>query len=328
MANIFSFYRKGLHYLKVLLQLVYQLIRMPVTATYRKRFGLFRNPAVRRELQLLNPVSDHQRMVHLLTAYEFPFDITRALELALFHTYASPRVSGLLAHTGEFEHHGQKRYDDTGRLIQEFIESGYDSEKGQRAIAHMNLIHSHYRIDNADFLFVLGTFVLYPIEWLKHYGWRSLTPSEELALFYFFREVGQRMNLIDLPGSLPDLRAFMDVYETRHFRYTESNRRIADATVKIVQGWFPAFLHPLVRPTFAALINDKLRMAFAYERPPGWFTAIVTGALWVRKWPLRWLTVESYPSIIAKTRYRHYPAGPPEIEAVGPDQLMEKTADS
>ena len=294
-----------------------------MTVTYAKHFGLFRNPAVRRELQALDPVRDNQRMVHLLTAYEFPFDITRALELALFHTYASPRVSGLLARTGEFERHGQKRYDDTSRLISEFMESGYDSEKGLRAIAQMNHIHGHYRIDNADFLFVLATFVFYPIDWLRRYGWRKLTDSEELALFYFFREVGRRMNLTDLPDTMTDLRAFTDAYEDRYFRYADSNRRIADATVTIVQGWFPTFLHPLVQPAFAALITDKLRLAFNYERPPGWFIVLTNSALWMRKWPLRWVTFKPYPSLIEKTTFRYYPAGPPDIEAVGPEEMKK-----
>ncbi|MCK8493732.1 DUF2236 domain-containing protein [Spirosoma sp. RP8] len=291
-------------------------------AVYSKRFGLFRNPAVGCELQTLDPVRDHQRMVHLLTAYEFPFDITRALELALFHTYASPRVSGLLARTGEFERHGQKRYDDTSRLIGQFMESGYDSDKGQRAIAHMNLIHSHYRIDNADYLFVLATFVFYPIDWLNQYGWRKLTNSEELAFFYFFREVGRRMNLSELPDTIADLQAFVDAYEAKYFRYTESNQRIADATVKIVQGWFPRFLHPLVQPTFSALIPEKLRLAFGYQRPPDWFTGLAQGALWLRKWPLRWITFKPYPYLIEKSSFRYYPAGPPDIEAVGPDKII------
>jgi len=296
-----------------------------MSAVYKKRLGLFRTAAVRHELERLDPIRDHQRMVHLLTAYEFPFDITRALELALFHTYASPRVSGLLARTGEFEHHGQKRYDDTSRLISEFMESGYDSEKGQRAIAHMNRIHGHYRIDNADFLFVLATFVFYPIDWIDRYGWRKLTKSEELALFYFFREVGRRMNLADLPDNLDTLKSFTEAYEAQHFRYTESNRRIADATVNIVKGWFPSLLHPLVEPTFSALINDKLRTAFGYQRPAGWFTALIEGGLWLRKWPLRWITFKPYPSLIEKTSFRYYPAGPPAIEAVGPAHIIKKT---
>ncbi|MFD2571958.1 oxygenase MpaB family protein [Spirosoma soli] len=293
-----------------------------MTSVYSKRFGFFRHPAIGRELQALDPISDHQRMVHLLTAYEFPFDITRALELALFHTYASPRVSGLLAHTGEFERHGQKRYDDTSRLIAEFMESGYDSEKGQRAIAHMNLIHSHYQIDNADYLFVLSTFIFYPINWVNQYGWRKLTPAEELSIFYFFRAVGERMNLTDLPDSIAELRAFTDAYEDRYFRYTESNRRIADATVSIVKGWFPNFLRPLVQPAVAAMISPKLRDAFGYVTPPGWFTALIAGGLWIRKFPLRWLTFKPYPSLVQHTTFRHYPDGPPDIEAVGPEKLL------
>ena len=35
------------------------------------------------EILKSDPVRDHQRIVYLLTAYEFPFDITRALEFAL-----------------------------------------------------------------------------------------------------------------------------------------------------------------------------------------------------------------------------------------------------
>lgn len=295
-----------------------------MSMTYQKRLGLFRSPAVQRELQTLDPVADHQRMVHLLVAYEFPFDITRALELALFHTYASPKVSGLLARTGEFERHGQKRYDDTGLLIAQFLESGYDGEKGRRAIAHMNHIHGHYRIDNADFVFVLATFITYPIDWLSHYGWRKLSSAEELALFYFFQEVGRRMHLTNLPADLAELRAFTAAYEGRHFRYSESNQRIADATVQIVQGWFPTFLRGLVKPAFSALISDQLRRAFGYARAPSWLVTALNGALWVRKWPLRWVTFQAYPALVENTTYRHYPAGPPAIEAIGPERIVGK----
>lgn len=291
--------------------------------TYHKRFGLFRDPAVRQELQQLDPVRDHQRMVHLLVAYEFPYDIVRALELALFHTYASPRVSGLLARTGEFERHGQKRYDDTSRLIAQFMESGYDDEKGQRAIAHMNLIHSHYRIDNADYLFVLATFVTYPINWLRRYGWRALTPNEELAFFYFFMEVGRRMHLNELPGSMADMQEFTANYEQRHFRYTESNRRVADATIRIVEGWFPKGLRFVVKPAASALLTEPLRAAFGYLAAPGWVVNTLNGVLWLRKWPLRWLTFEPYPSLVEKATYRHYPAGVPAIEATGPDSIRQ-----
>lgn len=45
------------------------------------------------EIMDLDPKLDHQRIVHLMVCYEFPFDITRALEFALFRTYYVPSIS-------------------------------------------------------------------------------------------------------------------------------------------------------------------------------------------------------------------------------------------
>ncbi|MFD1141053.1 oxygenase MpaB family protein [Larkinella insperata] len=296
----------------------------PEGPVYAKRAGLFRNPAVRRELQQLDPERDYQRMVQLLVGYEFPFDTQRALELALFHTYANPRTSALLVHTGEFERHGQKRYDDTAILISWFMQYGLNTETGLRAITQMNRIHGHYRIRNDDFLIVLSTFIFYPINWINRYGWRKLTPAEERAFFLFFREVGQRMNLTDVPQSLPELRTFTDDYEAEHFRYDEVNRRLADATVRIVQGWLPGPLRFGVKPVFAALINDKLREAFGYERPPRWFSGLLEGALWLRKIPLRWITFKPYPTLVENTLHRSYRSGLPAVEELGPTKLLQK----
>ena len=292
-------------------------------AIYSKLAGVFRNPAVRRELQQLDPARASQRMTQLLVGYEFPFDIERALELALFHTYAHPRTSALLIRTGEFERHGQKRYDDTRILIAWFMQYGLNTETGQRAINQMNRIHGAYRIANEDFLLVLSTFVFYPINWINRYGWRKLTPAEERAIFLFFREVGHRMNLHDVPDTLEDLKAFAEAFEAEYFRYDESNRRLANATVRIVENWFPKVLRPVVQPTFAALINDQLREAFGYQRPAGWYIGLINGALWLRKWPLRWITFKSYPTLVENSFHRFYhKTGLPEVEALGPEKLI------
>jgi hypothetical protein len=291
---------------------------------YRRKLGLFRNPAVRAELSRLDPERDFQRMVQLLVGYEFPFDITRALELALFHTFASPSVSALLTRTGQFERHGQKRYDDTSLLISRFMQDGLESETGQRAIHHMNRIHGHYRIPNEDFIFVLSTFVFYPIEWVNRYGWRPLIPAEERAWFLFFREVGLQMGMQELPATVEELRAFTDAYEASHFRYQESNRRIADSTVRIVEGWFPFFLRPAVKPVFAALIHDSLLRAFGYQRPAAWLVGVLNGSFRLRKWPLRWITFKPYPTLIENSTYRSYPQGIPNIEAIGPKGMIRE----
>jgi hypothetical protein len=45
------------------------------------------------EIQRLDPRRDCQRIVYLLTYHEFPFDTLRAVEFALYRTFAIPSIS-------------------------------------------------------------------------------------------------------------------------------------------------------------------------------------------------------------------------------------------
>ena len=114
------------------------------------------------EIRGLDPVADHQRIVFLSTRVDFPFDTTRALELALFRTFAVPSIGELLYSTGEFTQRAQKRYDDTVLILAELLEWGYDSERGREALRRINRFHGKYEIPNEDFLYVLSTFHLEP----------------------------------------------------------------------------------------------------------------------------------------------------------------------
>ena len=62
-----------------------------------------------REIRTLDPERDCRRIVYLDVFHEFPFDTTRALELAFFKTFAVPSIAELLDSTGEFVERGQKR---------------------------------------------------------------------------------------------------------------------------------------------------------------------------------------------------------------------------
>jgi hypothetical protein len=295
------------------------------SAVYRKRFGFLRNPAVREEIAMLDAERDCQRIVHLLSCYEFPFDITRCLELALFHTYGSVPVSRLLDKTGEFRKFGQKRYDDTRLLISHFLEEGYDSEFGSDAISRMNAIHGHFRIPNEDFLFVLSTFVSYPIDWLAKYGYRPMTPHEKLAWFTFFRRIGERMGIRDIPATWEVFKQWVEDYETKNLVYADSNRRVADATVAIFAGWFPWPPKSVVEPAVRALIDDKLRRAFGYEKPPSWWCALLHGVLTLRARVKRILHLEHQPKLIASTRNRTYPGNRYTIAGITPSYLKDNS---
>jgi hypothetical protein len=83
----------------------------------------------------LDPRRDCAQIARNLARVALPWDTTRSLELALFRTFASPRIGGLLHATGEFEARSQKRYEDTDLIVSEIVEHGYDSDRIARSAA-------------------------------------------------------------------------------------------------------------------------------------------------------------------------------------------------
>ncbi|MGD9855849.1 MAG: oxygenase MpaB family protein, partial [Planctomycetaceae bacterium] len=214
--------------------------------------------AIRDEILRLDPARDHQRIVHLSACYDFPFDTTRALEFALFRTFCVPSISALLDRTGEFASRAQKRYDDTDLIISELMEWGYQSERGERALRRMNAIHGRFRIANDDYLYVLSTFIFEPIRWIARFGWRDLVNQERLGFFHFWREVGRRMEIRDIPANYDAFEQFNRKFERERFRFTETNRRVGLATRELFVGWMPRVFASITRGVIHALLDEPL----------------------------------------------------------------------
>ncbi len=286
--------------------------------TYRRPFGVLHHRGIRREIAQLDAQRGCQRIVHLLSCYEFPFDVTRALEVALFHTYGSQSVARLLDRTGQFQRHGQKRYDDTNVLIALFMEAGWDGDEGARALARMNSLHAHFRIPNEDFLFVLWTFLDFPVQWMRDFGWRAFTPHEEAAWFHYWVGIGQRMGLADIPASKAAFDAFVDAYEQREMQPNDASARVARATVAVMQGWLPGPLRWAVLPAAACLVRPRLRLAARIAEPAPLLNASLRGVLRLRAWVKRFVSIERYPTLLANKHLRSYPQGRPPVDQVGP----------
>jgi hypothetical protein len=272
------------------------------------------------EIRGLDPERDDQRIVFLSTCYDFPFDTTRALEFALFRTFAVPSISALLDRTGEFQNRAQKRYDDTDIIVSELMERGYESERGKRALRRMNRLHGRFAIANEDFLYVLSTFVLEPIRWNARFGWRPLCEQERLGYFHFWRAVGRRMNIRDLPADYDEFERFNRAYERQHFRFTEANARVGSATRELFVGWMPRPFAPVVRRVIYALLDDPLVDAFGFPRPSGLMRRLVEGALRLRARALRWLPTRRRPRFRTEMRHPTYPDGY-TIEQLGPPEF-------
>jgi hypothetical protein len=274
-------------------------------------------PTVLEQVRQLDPERDHQRIVFLTTRCDFPFDTTRSLEFALFRTFCVPSISALLDRTQEFERRAQRRYDDTDIIISEFLEHGYDSERGRAALRRMNLLHARFEISNEDFLYVLSTFVFEPIRWMDRFGWRRLCEQERLALFHFWREVGRRMNIRQIPTGYEGFEAYNLAYEQAHFRYADTNHRVGTATREMFVSWFPRPLHAVVRRCIHAIMDDRLRECFGFPRPSRFWLWVVPAALRVRARVLRWWPRHNRPVLRTAMKHRSYPAGY-RIEELGP----------
>jgi hypothetical protein len=257
----------------------------------------------------LDPERDHPRICFLSACVDFPWDTVRSLELALFRTYAVPRMTEILVGTGEFARHAQKRYDDTVLILAELLESGYDSERGRAALRTMNRLHGLYPIRNEDFLYVLSAFVYEPIRWNARFGWRPLTEHEKLASFHWWRVVGGRMNVRAIPKSLEELERYNVEYERREFRYADSNRVIANATRAVFASRFPMPLGRLVDAAIYALLDERVLDAFGYPHPSPAMKRCVEGVLRLRARAVRHLPRRRRPRLLTTTRHRSYPHG-------------------
>ncbi|HZP72959.1 MAG TPA: oxygenase MpaB family protein [Gaiellaceae bacterium] len=270
-----------------------------------------------RELQRLDPVRDAQRIVFLDAAVEFPWDTQRALEVAFCKSYAVPSIAELLASTHELTERTQKRYDDTQLLISAFCELGYDTGIGKRALRRMNQIHARFAIANDDFLYVLSTMVFEPIRWNARFGWRPLLELEKLATFYFWREIGRRMAIDDLPDTYDELERYNVEFERERFAYTDAGHRVAVATRDLFLDWFPGLPKPVGRPIVHALLDPPLLDALGLPHPPAAVRRATERAIRLRSSVVRVLPARRKPRLRTLERHRSYPDGY-RIESLGP----------
>jgi hypothetical protein len=270
-----------------------------------------------REIRTLDPEHDSRRIVFLDTFYEFPFDTARALELAFFKTFAAPSIAVLLNSTGEFTERGQKRYDDTDLLISAFSEDGWDGEAGRRAIRRMNQIHNRFEIPNEDFLYVLSAMVTEPIRWNERFGWRPLLDAERQAAFVFWREVGKRMAIRDIPATLEELTALNAGYERTRFAATAEGRALAHAQRDVFLAWFPWLPKRLGARAISALLDERLVELLDLDRPTALERRVVAAGLHARARAVRALPPRRRPRLRTSMRRRSYSAGW-RIEDLGP----------
>lgn len=227
----------------------------------------------------LDPNRDYLLIFRLTFDAAFGWEVSRALELAIFHTFAAPSISAILDQTGEFAHRGQKRYDDTVALLREIARDGPASPRGRTAIRRMNLIHRTYDISNDDLIYVLATFVVVPVRWIGRYGWRDLTENEIHAAVNYYRILGRLMGIRQIPPTYAAFASYLDAYEREHHSFSEANQRLAVSLIQVFEAWFPPPVRPLTRGCIVAVLGQPLRRVLGLPEPSGLVRAGVHVAL-------------------------------------------------
>ena len=277
-------------------------------------FGRFE---ILRQVLALDPQKDCQQITYLVGAYEYPWLTKKSLEFALFRTYAVPHTSRILVASGQFEQHGQKRYDDTTLMLAGIAEKGYDSDYGKTVIAKMNELHGRWNLKNEDMLYVLSTFIFEPIRWHNKYGWRTLTEHEKQASYHFWREVGKRMGIKDIPKTLEEYEQFNMAHEKKYFAYDEANRAIGQATVNLFLSWYPAFLRPLVYLVILSFMDEAMREGMGFKKAPAIIGFLSHKVLKLVGLTIRFLPPRRKPFLYTELPTKTYPQGfkPEELGA-------------
>ena len=173
------------------------------------------------------------------------------------------------------------------------------------------------RLQTTTLLYVLSTFIFEPIRWNQRFGWRPMCEQERLSMFYFWREVGSRMNIRDLPNDYDKFEHFNRTYERQHFRYSETNRCVGSATVDLFTSWAPRLFAPVVRSAIYAILDEPVIKAFGFPRPSQLFRWLAPELLKLRARFVRWLPPRSRPRLRTEIGHPSYPSGY-TIEQLGP----------
>lgn len=101
------------------------------------------------------------------------------------------------------------------------------------------------------------------------------------------------------------------------FRFTESNRRVGEATRELFVSWFPRPLAPATRAVIHALLDDPLIEAFGFPRPSPVLRRLAPAAVRLRGRLAGLLPPRRSPRLRTEMAHRSHPKGY-VIEELGP----------
>jgi uncharacterized protein (DUF2236 family) len=254
----------------------------------------------------------------------FAFETQLAHRIGYLRTFASPRIAGLLTHTGQMRAEPRRRATDTGLMMYSLIHAGLQSPVGRLGVARLNEMHRRWRITNDDYIWVLGTFAVTSIRMMMRAGWRPVTEAEKQVVIDWHVELGTRMGITDIPHDFATFDAWFTAYEARMLCRTDAGEELLKLASAVIASKIP---RPLRRPTFAlapVLFEEPARIALGYRRPGPAARGTVATLLTLRAWRRR-LSGPRGPWFIYGAPTTQYPQGW-TLDDVGPRRTHERSS--
>lgn len=238
----------------------------------------------RDEHNTLNPETDYHRIYRDNCLLEFGTDTKLGLHLAFYRSFTIPSIARLLDRTGEIERHPEKRSADTGLLMYELIAAGFHDPRGVAVVRQLNRMHRRWDITNDEYLYILTTFIVSPARWINRNGRRQLTDVEMQAATAFYRELGRRMRIPDLPATYRDADAYLRSYEAQHMAPSAEAARLMRAAQHVFANTLPKPIRRFSDPLVTVLLGEPaVAAALGLPEPSRTLRTVVKAGLLARK---------------------------------------------
>lgn len=218
-----------------------------------------------------------------LVLFELSDEFRMGFFLSYFRNFAVPRIARTLLQYGEIVRDPIKRSYDTAIVIYELIADGVDGPRGEAMVSLLRRAHKGVPGSDDDFLYVLLTLLIVPVDYIDCFGRRALTPEEKEAAFRFFLDLGRRMGLVIAVGTYDEAEKFFRRYELTNIAGSPEGQRLFDLTVGLYQERLPKVMHPVARRILSALFaNEQLNAALGLSPASRGLTKVLRFSFRVR----------------------------------------------
>jgi hypothetical protein len=271
------------------------------------------------ELSRLTPDRDWQELYRRTVLWEFPVEARLGFQLAFYRPLAVPRMARVLASTGHLKADTARRAYDTGIVMHEIIYNGFDSPRAQKMVRLMVALHDRPDIHQEDLTYVLNALIVVPTRFIERAGWRPLTDAERTATCLFYRELGHRMGIKNLPETYREAVRDFDRYEDRRLAASEDGAGLTTASLVALKDRLPAPLRRHAAAVTSALLNDaRFCAAVSLPAPKPLTVHLMDLAFGVRKLSQRLRPPPAKPSFTpGQAAGAVYPHGY-QLDDVGP----------